>query len=74
MSTSHAMELPAGVLAALRGYLGQAEIDAILNSGRPLTESERRALELGLQWWREQYTLSRQRVQIIAARLAGSSS
>lgn len=68
------MELPAGVLAALRGYLGQAEIDAILNSGRPLTESERQALELGLQWWREQYALSRHRVQIIAARLAGSSS
>lgn len=72
MSTSHAMEVPAIVLVALRGYLGQAEIDAIIKTGGPLTESDRQALELGLQWWREQHAVSRHRMQAITARLADS--
>jgi hypothetical protein len=72
VSTPHAIEVPAGALAALRHYMGQAQIDAILAGGSPLTEAERRQLDLALRWWREQHATALDRIRAITARLSDS--
>jgi hypothetical protein len=74
VSTPHAIEMPASALAALRQYLGQAEIDAILTRGGPLTGSERRQLGLALKWWEEQHATAVARITAITARLTDSIS
>jgi hypothetical protein len=69
VSTSHAIALPAGALAALRQYMGQSEIDAILVGDGPLTRSERQELGMALKWWQEQHMTALERVRAITARL-----
>lgn len=69
MSTAHAIEVPAAALAALRQYLGQAEIDAILNGDTPLSDPQRRQLGLALKWWEEQHATALARIRAITARL-----
>jgi hypothetical protein len=72
VSTPHAIEVPAAALEALRQYMGQAEIDAILTRGGPLTEPERRQLGLALKWWEEQYATALARIRAITVRLSTS--
>lgn len=72
MSSPHAFVMPAGALAALRQYMGQAEIDAILAGDGPLTGAERGQLDLALTWWREQQATAAARVRAITARLSAS--
>ncbi len=74
MSTPHAIELPAGALAALRHYMGQAEIDAILAGHGPLSGPERRQLGLALKWWEEQHATALARIRAITARLSDSAT
>jgi hypothetical protein len=73
VSTPHAIEVPAGALAALRHYMAQGEINAILADDGPLTESDRRQLGLALKWWQEQHATAFGRVRAIMDRLADSS-
>jgi hypothetical protein len=72
VSTPHAIELPAGALAALRQYMAQAEIDAILVGEGPLTKSERQQLNLALKWWQEQQATAFGRIRAITGRLTDS--
>lgn len=72
MSSPHAFVMPPGALAALRHYMGQAEIDAILAGDGPLTGAEREQLNLALTWWREQQATAAARIRSITARLAAS--
>lgn len=70
MSSAHAFEMPEPVLEALRHHLAQTEIDAILSSGRPLSEAERRTLENGMQWWQQQYDTAQRHMRAISSRLS----
>lgn len=70
MTSPHAFVMPPGALAALRHYMGQAEIDAILAGDGPLTAAEREQLGLALTWWRDQQATAAARVRAIAARLS----
>lgn len=72
MSTPNAIALPAGALEALRRYMGQAEIDAILAGSAPLTGPERRQLDLALKWWQEQHATALARIRAITVRLSTS--
>lgn len=74
MSTPHAIAMPAGALEALRQYMGQAEIDALLVGASPLTEPQRRQLGLALKWWEEQHATALARIRAITVRLATSAS
>ena len=74
VSTPHAIAVPAGALEALRQYMGQAEIDAILAADGPLTVSERRQLGLALRWWEEQHAMALARIRAITACLSASAS
>jgi hypothetical protein len=74
VSTQHAIALPSGMLEALRQYMGQAEIDALLGGAGPLTEPERRQLGLALKWWEEQHATALARIRAITVRLTTSAA
>ena len=73
----HAIEIPAGALAALRDYAAvrqqdaaRAEIEALCAGSGPLSPAGRKVLEDALHWQEQQQVLSGQRARQIRDRLS----
>jgi hypothetical protein len=70
LSTPNAIEVPGSLLDGLQQRLARDDVDAILHSARPLTNWERRQLELARKSWQDQLQKASGMVKAINARLA----
>jgi hypothetical protein len=74
----HAIEIPAGALAALRDYAAvrqqeavRADLDALCAGTGPLSPADRQVLQEALVWRERQLALAGERVREIRTRLDG---
>lgn len=73
-STSHIMIVDPAFFAAARQFADMRrhagpDISPLLRSDRPLSGTDRQALDEALKWWQEQQAHATQRAQEITARL-----
>ena len=70
MSTPNAIEVPGSLLAAIQQRLARDDVDAIVRSAEPLTNWDRRQLELARKSWQDQLQKASGMIKAINTRLA----
>jgi hypothetical protein len=70
LSTPNAIEVPSSLLAAIQQRLAQEDVNEILRSADPLTNWDRRQLELVRKSWLDQLQKASGMIKAINARLA----
>jgi hypothetical protein len=75
LSTPNAIEVPGSLLEAIQQRLARDDVDAILRGAGPLTNWDRRQLELARRSWQDQLHKASGMIKAINARLdAGEGS
>jgi hypothetical protein len=69
LSTPNAIEVPAALLEAIQQRLARDDVDAILCEAGPLTDWDRRQLELARKSWEDQFQKASRMIKAINARL-----
>lgn len=69
MSTPNAIEVPGPLLAAIQQRLARDDVDAILRSAGPITNWDRRQLELARKSWHDQLQKASGMIKAINAKL-----
>jgi hypothetical protein len=69
LSTPNAIEVPGPLLAANQQRLARDDVDAILRTAGPITNWDRRQLELARKSWHDQLQKASGMIKAINARL-----